>query len=171
MEHIKGHGFPPFLLTKQVLKKVLTEQVTLVLITPALQTQQWCPQLLQMSKNLSFFCPKSQFVWQVKKKRFILSAKGNLEILAPTVSVKSYIQKSFQRTIFLSLILDSRKWGTNFHYKSSWRKYYNWYSWRKFDPINFPVKNILEFLTECFQEGYEYRESILLIVNMLMGCQ
>ena len=45
--HKKGYAFPPFSpICTNVLHKVLIDQATLILITPAWQTQSWCPQTL-----------------------------------------------------------------------------------------------------------------------------
>ena len=47
--HIRGYAFPPFCLIGKVLWKVSSDLATIMIVTPAWQTQSWYPQLLQLS--------------------------------------------------------------------------------------------------------------------------
>ena len=51
------------------------------------------------------------------------------------------------------LIANATRPGTVFNYKSAWRK---WDSRRKIDPIICPMRDVVQFLTECFQKGFKY---------------
>ena len=55
------------------------------------------------------------------------------------------------------LISGARTRGTKKAYESSWRRWGSWCSQRKIDPVRCPIKDIVEFLTDCFDEGQEYR--------------
>ena len=57
------YAFPPFSLTQRVLCKIAKEKVsTVILITPAWQTQPWYPNLLAMSLSQPFLLPMSSGV-------------------------------------------------------------------------------------------------------------
>ena len=53
----KRYVFPPFSLIDRILGKVLIDQPTLILITPAWQTQSWYPQLLRLLFQNPFILP------------------------------------------------------------------------------------------------------------------
>jgi len=53
------YAFPPFSLINKVLKRVVNKQIsTLILITPAWQSQVWYPQLLNLSKQNPVLLPQ-----------------------------------------------------------------------------------------------------------------
>ena len=54
------------------------------------------------------------------------------------------------------LITSARRSGTLSHYESAWRQWDSWCVGRQVDPIRCPLKDVLQFLTECFQKGYKY---------------
>ena len=54
------------------------------------------------------------------------------------------------------IIANARRSGTITHYKSSLRNWHNWCVRRQTDPIKCPLTHILDFLTECFPEGFQY---------------
>ena len=81
----------------RVLHKVLIDQATLILITPAWKTKSWYPQLLRLSIQNLLILPKVPDLLQgPNKKHHPLIAKGNLELLAWIVSGKGYLQKKYQ---------------------------------------------------------------------------
>ena len=55
-----------------------------------------------------------------------------------------------------ALITNARRSGANAHYESAWRKWNSWCFQRQVDPIKCSVNKILQFLTECFNMGYEH---------------
>ena len=55
-----------------------------------------------------------------------------------------------------TLTANARRSGTITHYKSSWRKWHSWCVGRQIDPIKCPLTHILDFLTECFHEGFQF---------------
>ena len=55
------------------------------------------------------------------------------------------------------IMSDSRTEGTKNAYKSSWKRWRGWCSKREVDPIRCLVEEILEFLTDCYNEKQEYR--------------
>ena len=55
-----------------------------------------------------------------------------------------------------TLITNARQSGTIAHYESSWRKWHSWCVRRQIDPIKCYLTHILDFLTECFHEGFQY---------------
>ena len=98
--HTKGYAFPPFSLIGRVLHKVLFDQATLILITPAWQTQSWYPQLLRLSIRNPLILPKVPDLLQgPNKEPHPLITKGSLQLLAWIVSGKGYLQKEYQRKL------------------------------------------------------------------------
>ena len=75
-------------------------QVTLILITPASQTQSWYPGVLQMSvrKPLLFSTADNLLIGPNRTKHHLIE-NGNSQHLAWTISGKSYLLKEFQRNI------------------------------------------------------------------------
>ena len=47
--------------------------------------------------------------------------------------------------------------GTNTAYQSGWRRWYSWCYSRNIDPIHGGIQPFLDFLSEVFKEGLEYR--------------
>ena len=54
------------------------------------------------------------------------------------------------------LIENSRRLGTVPHYELTWHKCDSWCGRRKIDPIRCPMRDEVQFLTECFQESFKY---------------
>ncbi|XP_066932297.1 integrase/recombinase xerD homolog [Clytia hemisphaerica] len=54
------------------------------------------------------------------------------------------------------LIVNSRRSGTQSHYKSAWGKWASWCMEQKIDPVRCPVKHILDFLTDLCTKGLQY---------------
>ena len=98
--HTKGYAFSPFSLIGRALHRVLIDQGTLILITPAWQTQSWYPQLLWLLIRNPLILPKDPDLLQDPNKELDpLISKGNLQLLAWIVSGKSYLQKEYQRNL------------------------------------------------------------------------
>ena len=55
-----------------------------------------------------------------------------------------------------TLIANARRSGTITHYELSWGKWYSWCVRRQIDPIKCPLTHILDFLTDCFHEGFQF---------------
>ena len=78
---------PPFALIDKVLNKVQKEKSTLLLITPAWQTQSWYPLLLQLTVRIALLLPKTQnHLLGANREKHPLIEQGNLKLLAWTVS-------------------------------------------------------------------------------------
>ena len=57
----------------------------------------------------------------------------------------------------IGLLETSQGLGTLHHYKKGWRKWCSWCLSRKIDPVSAGVNCVLEFLSNLFSEGLEYR--------------
>ena len=148
--HTKGYAFPSFFLIGRVLHKVLIDQATLILITPAWQTQSWYPQLLRLSIRNPLILPKVPDLLQGPNKELHpLITKGNLQLLA-WIASEGISKES------ATIIANARRAGTITHYESSLRKWHSWCVRRQIDPIKCPLTHILDFLTECFHEGFQF---------------
>ena len=102
--------FPHFSLIGQVLNKVQSEQTTLILITPAWQAQSWFPKLLQKSVRTPLLLPKNpELLLGPSKETHPLVERGNLQLLAWTISAISYTQKQFQKNLLLLSQMQGRQ--------------------------------------------------------------
>ena len=54
-------------------------------------------------------------------------------------------------------MLQSKRGGTTQTYSTPWRKWVLWCEQRQVDPVSSPVKFLLDFLTELYHEGLQYR--------------
>ena len=82
-----------------------------------------------------------------------LVTKGNLHLLAWIVSGKGYLQREYERNLPLfSQMLDDQAQSriTNRPGVSGMPGLLG----RQIDPIKCPFTHILDFLTECFREGF-----------------
>ena len=110
-EHRKGNAFPSFSLISRVLK-VLTDQATLILITPAWQTQLWYTQFQQMPiiKHPLLLQKILTLLTVPNGEIHPLVGKGNLELLAWTVSGKTFSAEGISENS-ASFITDTRTSG------------------------------------------------------------
>ncbi|CAC5406722.1 unnamed protein product [Mytilus coruscus] len=55
--------------------------------------------------------------------------------------------------------LHEKAWrpGTQFSYKSSWRKWVSWCNEQSVNPFQAPLATVIEFLTKLFKDGLQYR--------------
>ena len=91
---------PAFALIGQVLNKWQKEKATLLLITPAWQTQSWSPLLLQLTVRITLVLPKTQnLLLDPNREKHPLIEQGNLQLLVWTVSRKVYMHKEFWKTL------------------------------------------------------------------------
>ena len=67
-----------------------------------------------------------------------------------TLSAEGLSEKS---AIFIA---NARRPRTVSHYESAQRKWDNWYGRKKIGPIRCSMRDVAQFLTECFQEGFKY---------------
>ena len=86
-----------------------------------------------VNRVFTSFAPSRNSLTDSNREIHPFVAKRNFEFLPWTVSGKSYLQKAFQRT--LPLLSEVKRSGGNYHYESSWRKWYNWCSKRKLIPL------------------------------------
>ena len=55
------------------------------------------------------------------------------------------------------LIINARREGTRLNYESAWKKWFRWCSRKQVNPFECVLNHILEFLSDLFHEGLEYR--------------
>ena len=92
-----NYAFPPFCLIGRILAKVQREQASLILITPAWQSQNWFPKLLEMSVKHPILLPRlPNLLTDPKGQTHLLVANTSLRLVAWVVSGKNCLQKAFQ---------------------------------------------------------------------------
>ena len=98
--HLRGYAFPPFCLIGKVLWKVKTDYATIVIVTPAWQTQSWYPQLLHMSiKNPLLLPQRLDLLSNIQGEYHPLLLNHSLQLVAWTVSGIEFKQQAFQRRL------------------------------------------------------------------------
>ena len=80
-----------------------------------------------------------------------VSESGGLE------SFRSQLQMSGISGEAAKLISHSRRPGSISNYESTWHKWSSWCRERKFDPFRAPIESVINFLTELFENGLQYR--------------
>ena len=97
---LEAYAFPPFALIPRVLKKIQVEKATLLLITPAWQTQAWYPKILQMCVKNPLLIPKRKnLLLNPDQVVHPLIENRTLQLVAWTVSGKDLLQKAYQRKL------------------------------------------------------------------------
>ena len=105
--HKKGYAFPPFSPICKVLHKVLIDQATLILITPAWEIQSWQPQALD-SKPFDF-CQSPRFVTRPKEGTSVPNNKRKPATPGMDIFRERLFQKKYQRNLpLLSQMLDDQ---------------------------------------------------------------
>jgi len=98
--HLKGYAFPPFCLIGRVLQKVQLDQATLIMITPAWQSQSWYPKLLQLSIQNPILIPQCKdLLINPEGMQHPLAFHQKLQLVIWTVSGKQARAKSYQKTL------------------------------------------------------------------------
>ena len=95
------YAFPPFLLIQRVLCKIAKEKVsTVILITPAWQTQPWCSNLLAMSFSQLFLLPMSPGVLKNPKgEDHPLVINKSLTLVTWKITGKPWLSQAFQNKL------------------------------------------------------------------------
>ena len=130
------------------------DQATLIVVTPGWQTQSWYPHLLQMSIKNPLLLPSiPNLLIGTNKQNHKLIEKKNLQLLAWTVSGKSYLQKDYQKCLPSLFQFPEgqgqpliRNWPGISGIAGDLRE--------KLIPLD--ALCVVQFLTECFQEGFKY---------------
>jgi len=101
-KHLEAYAFPPFSLIPRVLQKVQLEQASIMLITPAWQTQAWYPRVLQMCVQNPILIPKRKdLLLNPDQEVHPLVRNQSLQLVAWKISGKSFLQMAYQRKLSL----------------------------------------------------------------------
>ena len=91
---------------------------------------------------------------------------------SPTLGRIPYLLQRYQTeglpTNVAELLIAAIRPSTHKTYESSWKRWRSWCCARKINPISASLKDLLTFLTECFDSGLQYR-SINVIRSTLSG--
>ena len=82
------------------------------------------------------------------KQKFKISGMGGL---------RARLQKEGASREAFNLIIKSRRSRSNSNYESAWGKWAGWFAERKIDLFCSNINQILEFLSQLFQNGLQYR--------------
>lgn len=96
----KPYAFPPFCLIGQCLKKIKTEKVTVVLVTPAWTSQPWYASLLEMSIQDPVLLPSfPQLLTSPQGTVHPLLQNQTLQLIGWLVSGNQCLQYQYQKTL------------------------------------------------------------------------
>ena len=80
---IYPYAFPPFALIVRVLENVQEDHVSIILITPAWQTQSWFPALLRISVRTLLFLPETKYIFKDPAEKYHpLIQQNSLKLVA-----------------------------------------------------------------------------------------
>ena len=95
---LQGYAFPPFGLVGKCLAKIRKDQSTVVIVTPAWQTQIWYPLLLEMSIETPILLPPHpKILLDPQGNEHPLIKSDTLCLAAWKVSGEDWKQKAFQK--------------------------------------------------------------------------
>ena len=93
-----SYAFPPFCLIPTILRKIMAEELDLILVTPVWPTQVWYPQLLQLSVKLPLILPQvTNLIQDPLGNPHMLTAQKNFRLAAWILSGDSLRNKEFQK--------------------------------------------------------------------------
>jgi len=145
--------FLPFCLIGRVLKLIKTKFTQhAILIAPLWSGQPWFPTLLKMCIAHPIKFPLTNHMNQSNP----LILNKSLHLAAFLVSGNRFKIKGLsERTS--EIMSHKRRIGITNTYKAPWNKWVLWCKERQIDLIDSPLITIIEFLTELFDKGLEYR--------------
>ena len=116
------------------------------------------PPLLQLTVRIPLLLPKTQsLLLSPNREKHLLIEQGNLQFLARIVSRKDYMKKEFRKTLLLlsQMLEDQVQMFITNRTGVNGIAGHSWCSQKQGDPIKCSVNKILQFLTECFNLGFE----------------
>ena len=86
------------------------------------------------------------------------SPPGGREVVPDRLAYlrQTYEAQGFSQRV-IRLVIESWRGNTNTAYNSAWRKWHSWCLRRSINPISASVADIMEFLTDQFDSGLQYR--------------
>ena len=98
-----SYAFPPFCLLPTILRKVMAEELDLVLVTPVWPTQAWYPQLLQLSVKPPIILPQvTNLIQDPLGNPHMLTAQKNFRLAAWILSGDSLRNREFLKGLPMS---------------------------------------------------------------------
>ena len=150
-----GYANPPWCLLLPTFAKIQREKAKVVLVAPIWKTQPWYPQLLC---GYPLLIPLQQdAVISPTQEEFIMP-EGVPRLAAWPLSGIKADQEGFLKElhVYWSPHGGARPNQHN-NYDSLFKRWNNWCQERGRDPIRGPVADILNFLAELFEQGFQYR--------------
>ena len=101
------------------------------------------------------FAQSTRFVTRPKQETSSSNNKRKLR----TPGMDSFRERLSSEEISVenaTVIANARRSSTITHCESSWHKWHSWCVRRQTDPIWCPLSHILDFLTKCFHEGFQF---------------
>jgi len=152
-KHLEAYAFPPFSLIPRVLQKVQLEQASIMLITPAWQTQAWYPRVLQMCVQNPILIPKRKdLLLNPDQEVHPLVRNQSLQLVAWKISGKSFLQMAYQKKLSLLSQVQEGKAPSLITIRPGESLVAGVLG----NPFRCSLILILEFLTDSFDRGLQY---------------
>ena len=137
----------------RVLSKVQRDQACIVLVAPVWKIQPWYPLLLQMLIAIPHLTNHDQMMLNRDPEDLIP------QLAVWHISGRDIETKSFRRKLYTSLVLKSWRTKTNKSYDSLFGKWHSWCCARGSDPFSGPIKEVVDFLANLHNKGYQSLDS------------
>jgi len=139
-----NYAFPPILFDWTDTTKVQRDQATMIMITPAWQSQAWFQKVWEMCVEHPITLPQNlNLLTNPTGERHPLILKQDLEISSMGNFRKQMETEGISRKA-AKLISESRRDGTRANYESAWRKWSDWYNRRQIDSFKCDFKLYLK---------------------------
>ena len=108
-----------------------------------------------VNKNPSSIAPKVRSTVECTRgiSSFVIkpqSSTSGLDSFRDRIKAAVFSEKAIR------LITAARRDGTISHYQSAWNKWSNWCSRKQNDPVRGSINQVIEFLSDAFDEGLEF---------------
>ena len=129
------------------------QQAKAILVAPVWPSQVWCPKSAQSSEGHSA---------QTTPRGLNAGRLGGV----PTKDQSPFSRMAYLRQYYsnqnlskqaLDLLLSSWRQKTSQSYDSLCKRWISWCSERNSDPVSGPIEEVVNFLAQVYEEGYQYQ--------------
>ena len=156
-KHQFRYAFLPFSMIGRVLRKVKKDQINMIIVITAWQSQSWYPILLKMTIKNPCLLPKHPKVLLSPEEKIhtLIRNSYSLSLVAWPISGKVYLQKGCHKGLLTSSQMPKEQvlsQITNPPGESGLPGVIG----KKTDPFSNHLKEVLDYLAEVFELGFEY---------------
>ena len=151
--HHRGFANPPWCLIPRCLSQARAQKARLILLTPLWPSQPWYPVVLDMLEDTPRLLPTQEDLIFLHPGQEFQMPQGcpNLAYLRESFSSRGVSPEASK------LLLSSWRPKTQSSYNSAFAKWASWCQQRNRDPTFGPIEDVVNFLSESFDKGFQYR--------------